>query len=229
MNQRPKDQISNHAMARALRKTFFKTRNQLIVEIFQARVRDGFELWVVGPQDRQRVILNHYLTHDDLETRLRYSKSILLTWTQAKESDLPAAKSLVALEEEKTIECGTVWDSTELFEHLVGVETLDCEPEDLETARHDLAGTWSDGASSLTFDADGTCHGSISTSSSHAFVRGLAALDPDAWQLSDHWQLRLKNRKSARAERRLVHSVSEGELHLAGEGNCVALVLKRKV
>ena len=67
----------------------FQTRNNQTVEIFQERRKGHFELWVVGQQGNQRVILDHYLTHDDLEAKLRYTKSVLLSWTFASESDLP--------------------------------------------------------------------------------------------------------------------------------------------
>jgi hypothetical protein len=210
-----------------MRTTSFQTRNHQTVEVFVVNHGKHFELWVVGPKENQRVILSHYLTHDDLERRLRYTKSILLNWTLAKMSDLPGAKSPLALQDEKSIECGTLWDSEALSDHLASVVNLDLDCETLAAARADMVGLWSDGISTLNLGKDGSLSVSISPDSAQPFLRALVRIQADEWRLSDSWQLRVVNRQSLKVERRLVHRVSATELQLGDEGNCIAFVLKR--
>jgi hypothetical protein len=210
-----------------MRTTSFQTRNNQTAEVFVVSHGKHFELWVVGPKENQRVILSHYLTHDDLERRLRYAKSVMLNWTLAKMSDLPEAKSPLALQDEKSIECGTFWDSDALSDHLAGVMNLDLDCETLAAARADMIGVWSDGISTLNLGKDGSLSASISPNSAQPFLRAVARFQADGWRLSDSWQLRVMNCHSLKAERRLVHRVSATELHLGDEGNCIAFVLKR--
>jgi hypothetical protein len=207
--------------------TSFQTRNNQRVEIFFKAREECFELWVVGPQAGERTILNHYLTRDNLAARLRYTKSMLLTWAPAGPGDLPAAKSEIALKDEETMDSGTFWESEDLIDHLGAVAALDREPMELESARRLLEGEWSDGSSVLGFGAQGAFRGQIAPTAAQRFLRAAAKLQPDEWGLSENWQLRLLNRGSRKADRTTVHRVTDSELHVGGTGNCLAFVMKR--
>jgi len=208
--------------------TSFQTRNNQKVEIFVKAHEECLELWVVGPQADQRMILNHYLTRDNLPARLRYTKSTLLTWASAGPGDLPAAKSEIALKDEETIDSDTFWESEDLIDHLGAVAALDREPTALESARRMLEGGWSDGSSVLSFGAQGVFRSQIAPAAAHRFLRTAAKIQPDEWGLSENWQLRLLNRESRKADRTIVHRVTDSELHIGGTGNCLAFVMKRQ-
>jgi hypothetical protein len=211
-----------------MRTASFKTRNDLTVEIFLDRRADSLEFWLVGPHNGARTVLNHYLTHDELDAALRYSKATLLNWSAAKPADLPEAKSAAALDDEKTIAAGTFWDAADLSEHFAGLATLDPVPETWRTAFSCLPGTWSDGISTLDFGADASFSSSVAPASASPFLRAVAKSQPDQWHFSGAWQLRLFNTRTRHAERILVHELSPTALHLAGAGNCIAFILKRQ-
>jgi hypothetical protein len=211
-----------------MQSTSFLTRNDQKIEMFLEQHRDCFELWVVGPAGGRRTVLNHYLTRDNLYSRLRYTKTLLLKWTPAGREQIPVERSANALKDEESMESGTYWDSEDLCDHLGAAATLDIDRPAFETARRRLIGTWLDGTSVLTFGTDSYFQGSIASQPSHSFLRSVAKIEPDEWHFTDSWQLRLLNRQSRKTDRTMVHCVTESELHLAGGGNCVAFVLKRQ-
>ena len=203
--------------------TFFHTRNDQKVELFFEGQGESFELWVVGPQANQRTILNHYLTRDNIAARLRYTKSLLLTWAPAGPGELPAAKSEIALKDEETMESGTFWESEDLIDHLGAIAALDREPAALESARRLLPGEWSDGSSTLGFGPDGAFQGRIAAAAAQRFLRAVAKIQPDEWSFSENWQLRLLNRESRKADRPLSTGLRTWNCTSAGRGTALRL------
>ncbi len=207
--------------------TSFQTRNNQTLEIFTEKRSGCFEVWIVGPQEGRRTILNHYLTRDNLQARLRYTKTELPAWLVAQPDSLPELKSAFALKDEESLEVGTFWDSPELSEHLGAVAALDCNQTTLEAARADLVGYWTDGSSTLSFGPDASFSASLAPNPVHPFLRAVAKSCPDQWLLSESWQIRVMNRETRKADRTVVHRVLPAELHLGGTGNCIAYVFKR--
>jgi hypothetical protein len=77
--------------------------NSQKLEVFVAKLNRGFEVWIVGAIKGRRMILDHHLTHDDLEVHLAYAQPGDLVWREANPSEIPLEKHANAMEMEKTI------------------------------------------------------------------------------------------------------------------------------
>lgn len=93
-----------------MRTTTITVYNNQRVEVFVEKTEDGFEMWLVGLIKGRRIVISHYLTHDDLEAHLEYALPGDLVWREAMRSKLPEDKHQIAIEEEETIADGTFWD-----------------------------------------------------------------------------------------------------------------------
>src|SRR5437867_7849604 len=89
-------------------------------ELFVEKRRQGFEFWVVGPAKGHRMLLDHHVTHDDLEARLEYAQAGDLIWRDAVRSEMPAEKHQNAIEMEETIRLDTFWDFEKLHQSVTG-------------------------------------------------------------------------------------------------------------
>ena len=93
-----------------MRTVAITVHNNRKLELFVEGRKEGFEVWIVGPVRRRRTLLDHRLTHDDLETRLQYAEAGDLVWRDGAEAEIPVKKHRNAIETEGTIERGTFWD-----------------------------------------------------------------------------------------------------------------------
>src|SRR4051812_33293251 len=93
-----------------MRSTAFPIHNTNQLEAFVKRRRGFFEFWAVGLVKGRRLVLDHHLTHDDLETNLAYAEPGDLGWRDVAESDIPTEKNQNALEMEETIKHRIFWD-----------------------------------------------------------------------------------------------------------------------
>src|SRR2546423_213764 len=93
-----------------VRTTVVSVRNGQKLELFVKKQQKWFEFWAVGVAKGQRTVLDHHLTHDDLEAHLEYAKASDLVWRDSVQSELPLEKHRNALEMEKTIKQGKFWD-----------------------------------------------------------------------------------------------------------------------
>src|SRR5271154_6031360 len=76
------------------------------IELFVEKVKGGFELWAVGIVKGQRILIDHHLTRDDLETRLEYARPEDLIWRDTVHSEIPVEKHERTVQMEETIERG---------------------------------------------------------------------------------------------------------------------------
>lgn len=161
-----------------MRVTAITVRNNQRVQLCVEKREEGFELWIVGPMDGRRVLLSHYLTHDDLEAHLEYAQPGDLVWGDAS-PEIPAAKDSYAITWEENLKQGVCyWDyikpEDEEFDHFLPeadlerakalrsvanhlsypIGRLTIDRKEVNTARKRLVGQWTNGASTLTLEAD---------------------------------------------------------------------------
>lgn len=77
--------------------------NTVKFEIFLKKRNRSVEIWLVGPHKGNRMILDHHLTHDDIEKHLEYAQPCDLFWRDAPPSEIPIKKHRNAIEMEETI------------------------------------------------------------------------------------------------------------------------------
>jgi len=190
------------------------TSNQL--ELFVDRLDNGFELWAVGLVKGQRVVIDHHLTHDDLEKRLEYARPEDLIWSDADRSEIPAKKHKQAIEMEQTIKDGRgFWDG--ISSNLSALDFLDRDRKDTAAAKKAILGQWTDGV--LTFSV-GPLNGLrwSCADSNHWLNIGSKArwTPPNWWNLSSRWELHLMNNDKMCGTHVGVLHVDEHELHIRG-------------
>jgi len=84
-----------------MRTASFTLRQNQTFEIFTKRRGEmyaGFEVWMVGLVKGERMVLDHFITHEFFERRFCYARAADLVWTDARESDIPNRKSVVAID-----------------------------------------------------------------------------------------------------------------------------------
>ena len=154
-----------------MRATEFTVHNTQRFEIFVRKRKNRFELWTVGPIKRHRVVLDHHLTHDDIEAHLEYAEPGDLSWRKAAPSEIPTERRPGATEAEQTIRLGTFWDFDDaqldkmeaLARHAVGLPQasqpsprsvvghvgsigfLSTNGADTRAAKAGMLGQWTDG------------------------------------------------------------------------------------
>jgi hypothetical protein len=205
-----------------MRTTVVTVHNNQELEVFIKKQEDGFELWTVGPVKGCRMVLDHHLTHDDLEARLQYAKPSDLVWRDATHSELPAEKHQNAIEMENTIKQGTFLDyenwpeevSRSVARHLGSIVFLTADKEEMNAAKKALLGQWTDGVATLTLEPNNRLRWSC-TDRNHPLnvgekVHGRA---PDWWNFAI-WRLALMNNEYKCGTHIGVLCVGEQELHL---------------
>ena len=93
-----------------MRSTSFIIHNNQMLEVFVEKEERHFELWMVGTVKDRRVVLDHHLTHDDLESRLAYAQPGDLIWRDAISSEIPTEKHKNAIQMEEAIKQGAFID-----------------------------------------------------------------------------------------------------------------------
>lgn len=124
-------------------------------EIFVAKREEGFELWMVGPIKGRRMILDHLLTHDDLEALLEYSEPADLIWHDAEHSEIPAKKHQMAIEYEAAFERGIHQDfeypCVGVITHLNAMHLFCMDRSERKRAEKMLLGRWTDTVVTMDF------------------------------------------------------------------------------
>jgi hypothetical protein len=214
-----------------MRACAFTVHNDQELEVFVEKRRDGFEIWMVGPVEGNRMVLDHRLTHDDLETSLAYARAGDLIWRNATISELPVEKHQNAIEMEETIKQGTFIDFERLhqtvFGHFGAIALLALNGES-QSAEKALLGRWTDGILTLSIEANNNLRWSC-TDLLHPLnvgerVHGHA---PDWWNFA-LWRLHLLNVKYKCGMHVGILRVDEHELHFENvQSNQMAHVFHR--
>lgn len=118
------------------------------LELFVEKRKEGYEFWAVGISKGQRLVIDHSLTRDDLETHLEYAHREDLIWHEATLSEIPAEKHKSAIERE---ECFGKFQYG-MTRIISAIGFLDRDRKDTTAAKKTILGKWSDGV--LTFNIE---------------------------------------------------------------------------
>ncbi len=206
-----------------MRTTAITVHNNQTLEVFVEKRKDGFELWMVGPMKaNDRAVLDHHLTHDDLEARLVYAKPGDLIWRDAAASEIPTEKHQNAIEGEKTIQQGTFWDFEKLHQsvggHFGAIALLPTDRKESNAAKKLLLGRWTDGVATLNIEPNNKLGWSC-TDLNHPLNVGekIDGHAPDWWNFA-MWRVALMNDEHKCGTHVGVLRVDERELHIEGVG-----------
>jgi len=186
------------------------------LELFFDKRDHDYELWTVGIAKGQRVVIDHCLTHDDLETRLEYSRPEDLVWQEARRLDIPTEKHKLAVEREDSIMRGK-------FQHgassiFTSFFFLDRDRKDTAAAKKAILGGWTDGVLSFVMEPNNKLQWSCDDKK-HWLNIGAYGPAPDWWTLSGVWELHLMANmgkpKACGTHVGVVH-VDERQLHIRG-------------
>jgi len=215
-----------------MKKTIISIHNNQNIEIFVTGDKKKFEVWFVGVCNGRRVILDHHLTHDDLENCLAYAKKGDLQWLKALPEELPVEKSQLANEMEETINRGIYWDfeksESGVWQHFGAITSIELDRKEFNAAKKRLLGRWSDGIVILDLQPTNKlgweCRDPNDLLNVGKQVHGYA---PDWWNFAV-WKLVLLNGEHKCGTHIHVLRVDEFELHLAGgKKECLARVLRK--
>lgn len=213
-----------------MRTTTISVHNNQAIEVFTQRKEEGFELWMVGTIKGNRMVLDHHLTHDDLENRLRYQQPNDLEWREAVQSEIPSLKHSNAEEMEETINRGKFIDNESVVAQF-GFGSIDLLPNDRKTlnaAKKAILGQWTDGQVKIVFNSESklTLHGLCRD---HLLNRVRNPNDPvrDWWSFAS-WQLWFMNAEQKIGQRIGVLRLDQEELHVFNDKpDCLAHVFRR--
>ena len=214
--------------------------NNKKLELFVEKHEDWFEVWIVGPIRKRRTLLDHHLTHDDLERFLEYAKPGDLVWCDAGITEIPAEKHRNAIEVEETIKQGTFWDFHGLDEmeasvrqalglpassmpschsvtgHLGAIALLseDIDKTEWSVAKQAILGQWTDGVVTMSFEPDHKMRWSCADRQQPLnFGERVNGHAPDWWNFA-MWGVALLNSKNKCGTHVSVLHVGKDELHI---------------
>jgi hypothetical protein len=212
-----------------MRATNLVVHGNQVFEIFTRRATSRLrELWVAGTMKRRRVLIHHYLTHDDLEAGLSYAKHGDLVWADVSPSSIPRRSVDLGFVMGGNVPQGHVIDHAWLAYHLP-IESLPMDRIALAGARRRIPGLWSDGAIRVTLGPSRSATLSQPTPRGHPLTVDRGCPPPDRWALS-RWQLFLTSSQGHCGLRVAVLRVDDGELHIArarGQGGRIAHIFRR--
>lgn len=188
------------------------------LELFVEKLKDGFELWAVGVVKGRRILIDHHLTHDDLETRLEYARPKDLIWRDAAPSEIPAEKHAKAIQMEETIyERRGFWDGVD--SNLASVYLLDRDRKEASAAKKMILGRWTDGVVTLSLEPNNKLQWTCVDPQHWLNVWGQNTSQPPDWWNMGSWELGLmanRNTRQACGTHAGVLHVDEKELHIRG-------------
>ena len=195
-------------------------------EIFVEKINRGFEIWQVGPIKGHRTVLDHYLTHDDLEAHLEYLHAGDLAWADAARSQIPNEKHLSAIQMEESIKRGTFidqkteWNKPLAYHFASPVNLIPINRKEWNIAKKAMLGRWTDGVATVDFEPDAKLKWSCPTDKPHPFNSGTRGHGyiPDWWSFAS-WQLHLMNDEYKIGMRIGVLRVDDHELHVWSESH----------
>jgi hypothetical protein len=198
-----------------MKKTTIRIHHNRNIELFVEKRNDGFEIWIVGLFQKKRLVLDHHLTHDDLEARLEYANCGDMLWCEAENGEIPDEKHQNAIEAEKNI--ATFWDYEKLHQsvagHLSAIVLLSTDTAEQKVTEQALLGRWTDGIVTVSFESNNRLQWSC-VDRQHPLnvgerVHGHA---PDWWNFG-LWEIALLNNDHKCGTRVHVLRVDEQELH----------------
>jgi hypothetical protein len=209
-----------------MRAVTIPVKNNLRVEIFVEKLKDGFEIWGVGKSKEGRMVLDHHLTHDNLEALLEYAQPKDLVWRDASHSEIPAEKHQNAIEREETIARGVYWDYENRGEgainsvtcHLGAIAFLVRDRKDLAAAKKMMHGQWTDGI--LTFTVMPNNRLEWFCEDKQHWLNKFTAPAPTWWNFGK-WELFIMSNMGTPQARGIhfpILRVNEHELHVSGGG-----------
>lgn len=186
--------------------------------------KSWFEYWVIGSIKRERLVLDHYLTHDDIEAHLHYSNYGDLIWRDASDKEIPTKKHQNAIEMEETIKRGVFCDFMEapessvttLISHISSVSIVGTTRKINKASHPAIIGRWTDDV--ITFNLqpnnklEWSCTDPRDPLNVGERVHGHA---PDWWNFGG-WHLYLMNDEYKCGTHVSVFRISDTELHLPG-------------
>jgi hypothetical protein len=185
------------------------------LELFVEKLKDCYEFWSVGMVKGHRVVIDHHLTHDDLETRLEYSQPEDLIWHDATPSEIPTDKHKLAIEGEESMERGVFWDGGAVQHFQPGFLTRDRKAT--AAAKKSILGGWTDGILSFLMEPNNKLQWSCSDG--QYWLNRRQGPAPDWWALSGVWELHFManmNTPKACGTHVGVFHVDDHELHIHG-------------
>jgi hypothetical protein len=190
-------------------------------EIFVEKRKDGFELWAVGPIKGRRTLLDHHLTHDDVEAHLEYAKPGDLVWRDAALSEIPTEKHRSAVEGEQTIQRGAFCDCLShpekpfqnVVNHLSALVIIARDRKGAKDAKKALLGQWTDGVATLDIKPNNELELSC-TDLGHPLNigKGVQSEVSERWEFKE-WQLSFLNKKKQWISSLRVLHADEQRLH----------------
>lgn len=192
--------------------------NNQTLEVFTQPHDDGFELWKISTIKGKRTVLDHYLTHDDLERRFAYVEPGDIVWRDANPNEIPGEKHASARETEKSIERGTFWDLQSIAGHVGAIDLVPLDRKAFSAATKAILGEWTDGAVTLTLEPESRLKFSCLLEARHPLNMGsqMHGQKPDWWGFA-YWQLSLLNYEKRSGQRTGVLRVDNKELHIYSE------------
>lgn len=206
-----------------MRSTAIMVYNNRKSEVFVEKRKDGFELWTAGLVKGCSMLLDHHLTHDDLEAHLEYAEPGDLVWRDADSLEIPTDKHRNAVQYEDTIKRGTFLDYEgrgpecafrSVADHLGSIGFITPDRRETNAAKKALLGEWTDGVVTVGLRPNNKLEWSC-TDRDHRLNWEFREHAPDWWSFAA-WRIGLMNTERRFGTHVAVLRVSEYELHLSG-------------
>jgi len=200
-----------------MRTVTFTVRQNQTLEVFSQRrgeIYAGFEVWMVGLIKGERMVLDHFITHECLERRLCYAKAGDLLWRDASESDIPKRKHKLAEQAEEIIARGSFLDLDRIGYYFNSINCLPLDRKIWNVAKKAILGTWADGIVTITIAPESRLTISCPPAASHPLYTAAHDNHADKWGLGS-WSFGMMNSATYHGEWVRVLRCDEQELHIS--------------
>jgi len=212
-----------------MRTVSIAVHNNHTLELFVQKRKTAFELWQVGIVNGRRILLDHYLTHDDLEAKLSYAEPGDLVWEDTKRSHIPAEKHRNVLQREKMAKRDSFSDfdkiGQKLLYHFAGcINMFSIDRKAFNHAKKVILGHWTDGVVAAFFEPEHKIKLSYPMDRPHSLNASVRMVN---WWAFGRWQLHLLDEHKT-GIRIGVLRVDEHELHVYSQiHNRIAHIMYR--